>query len=109
MQSLWHLRKKGETVITFVQCGGHCSGQVILCKEKNNIVAEYALKDIEKPMGVASYKFGDAIPKDFRSSLPSIDELETTLNKSINMNTTDEKKEPVGISEQLEIEENNGK
>ena len=64
------------------QPGNNPSMGLLLCKEKDNIIAEYALKDIERPMGLASYKLGEAIPKDFKASLPSIETIETNLKGS---------------------------
>lgn len=53
---------------------------LLLCKTKDRIKAEYALRDIQKPIGVSDYELGQALPKDFRSSLPSIEEIEEGLN-----------------------------
>ena len=46
---------------------------IVLCKAKNEIVAEYALRDLAKPVGVASYisKLVESLPPEFRGSLPS--------------------------------------
>ena len=52
---------------------------ILLCKGKNRIVVEYALKDVRKPIGVAGYKYTRALPKDIRSELPSIEEIEAEL------------------------------
>ena len=52
---------------------------ILICKEKNRIVAEYALKDIKKPIGITEYKLTEAIPKKLKGSLPSIEELEKEL------------------------------
>jgi predicted nuclease of restriction endonuclease-like (RecB) superfamily len=49
---------------------------IILCKMKNKIDVEYALRDIRKPMGVSEYQLTNAIPENIRSSLPSVEELE---------------------------------
>jgi predicted nuclease of restriction endonuclease-like (RecB) superfamily len=54
---------------------------LILCKTKDNVVAEYALRDINKPIGLAEYKLTEAIPKDIRTNLPTIEELERELTK----------------------------
>ena len=54
---------------------------LLLCKTKDRIKAEYALRDIQKPIGVSDYELGQALPKDFRSSLPSIEEIEKGLNE----------------------------
>lgn len=48
---------------------------IVLCKEKNNVIVEYALQGIDKPMGVASYKTRDELPEHYRQILPSPDEL----------------------------------
>lgn len=52
---------------------------IILCKEKNKLVAEYALKDMTKPIGVSEYKLLERVPEELESSLPSIEELEKEL------------------------------
>ena len=54
---------------------------LLLCKTKDRIKAEYALRDIQKPIGVSDYELGQTLPKDFRSSLPSIEEIEKGLNE----------------------------
>lgn len=52
---------------------------LILCKRQNRLVAEYALRDVSKPMGVATYRLTDALPAELQESLPSIEELEKEL------------------------------
>ncbi len=52
---------------------------IILCKSKNRVVAEYALRDVSKPIGVSAYRLTEALPNDLRGSLPTIEELEATL------------------------------
>lgn len=52
---------------------------ILLCKTKNNFTAEYALRDINKPMGIAEYTLTEAIPEDIRTNLPTIEELEAEL------------------------------
>ncbi len=54
---------------------------LILCQSKDKIFAEYALKDINKPIGVSEYELTKAIPKKLKSSLPSIEEIENELSK----------------------------
>ena len=53
---------------------------ILLCKTQNRIVAEYALRDMNKPMGVSTYQLMHALPENLRSSLPSIEELEVELS-----------------------------
>ena len=52
---------------------------LLLCKSKDCIKAEYALRDIQKPIGISDYELGQALPSDFRGSLPSIEEIEKEL------------------------------
>ncbi len=54
---------------------------IILCKYKGKIDAEYALRDINKPMGVAKYEITRLLPQSIKGSLPTIEELEAELEK----------------------------
>jgi predicted nuclease of restriction endonuclease-like (RecB) superfamily len=57
----------------------HPSIGLILCKDKNRLIAEYALRDITKPVGIADYRLVEAIPEELKGSLPTIEELEAEL------------------------------
>ncbi len=52
---------------------------IILCKSKNQVVAEYALGDMNKPIGVSAYLLQDALPEQMKGNLPTIEELEDVL------------------------------
>ncbi len=52
---------------------------IILCRGKNKLIAEYALKDMTKPIGVSEYQLTESIPENLRGSLPSIEDLENEL------------------------------
>jgi predicted nuclease of restriction endonuclease-like (RecB) superfamily len=52
---------------------------LILCPVKNSVVVEYALRDTTKPIGVAGYTAGKALPPDLRNELPSPERLEEEL------------------------------
>lgn len=52
---------------------------LLLCKSKNRVVAEYALRDSNKPIGVAEYQLLAALPADLQTSLPSIEQIEREL------------------------------
>jgi predicted nuclease of restriction endonuclease-like (RecB) superfamily len=52
---------------------------LLICQDKNKIVAEYALKDINKPIGISEYQLTSAIPANLKGSLPTIEELEKEL------------------------------
>ncbi len=54
---------------------------LILCENKNKIIAEYTLKDTHKAIGISEYEFTRALPENFKSSLPSIEEIEEKLSK----------------------------
>lgn len=59
---------------------------LLLCQNKNRIMAEYALRDIHKPIGISDYELGKALPKDIKSGLPSIEELESKLSRELEEN-----------------------
>ena len=56
---------------------------LILCKSKNNVLAEYTLRDMTKPIGLAEYKLSEALPENLKTSLPTIEELEAELAKDL--------------------------
>ena len=56
---------------------------LILCQSKDRIIAEYALRDVHKPIGIADYEFTRALPAELASSLPSIEELEAELSREL--------------------------
>ncbi len=49
---------------------------IILCKERNEIVVEYALRDSARPMGVAQYRLSPALPERLKQELPTVEDLE---------------------------------
>jgi hypothetical protein len=58
---------------------------LLLCKSKDNVIAEYALRNIDSPIGVSSYytaKITESLPKEFKGKLPTIEEIEAELEKS---------------------------
>lgn len=57
---------------------------LILCQTKDRILAEYSLRDIQKPIGLADYELTRALPKNLASSLPSIEAIETELSQGLN-------------------------
>ncbi len=52
---------------------------LLLCKSKNKVVAEYALRDKTQPLGVADYQLVESLPPELQSSLPSIEQIEREL------------------------------
>lgn len=53
---------------------------IIICKNKNRTVVEYALNDSDKPIGVATYQIRDTLPEQMKNLLPSPEEIEKRLN-----------------------------
>jgi predicted nuclease of restriction endonuclease-like (RecB) superfamily len=56
---------------------------IILCKTKNKVLAEYALRDLNKPIGLSEYRLEDAFIENFEAAMPSIEELEAELSKNL--------------------------
>ena len=54
---------------------------ILLCRDKNNIEAEFALRDINKPMGISEFQFTEILPDELKSNLPTIEEIENELKK----------------------------
>jgi hypothetical protein len=52
---------------------------LLLCRSKNRVVAEYALRDIGKPMGVANLELTRLLPEDLKDRLPRVEDLEREL------------------------------
>ncbi len=52
---------------------------IILCKDKDSVKAEYTLRGINTPIGISEFKLNDALPDNFKSSLPTIEDLENRL------------------------------
>ena len=52
---------------------------IILCKSADKTFVEYAVRDFDKPMGVATYKTADEMPENLKRALPPIDELKRQL------------------------------
>lgn len=57
---------------------------LILCKTKSKVIAEYALRDTTKPIGIAEYKTQEILPEDIKGELPSIEEIEARLDEKMN-------------------------
>ena len=52
---------------------------LLLCKSKNNVVAEYSLKDMSKPIGVSEYKITSSLPDNLEQQLPSIEDIQKRI------------------------------
>jgi predicted nuclease of restriction endonuclease-like (RecB) superfamily len=54
---------------------------LLLCKSKDDLVVEFALRDVSKPMGVATYQLTDELPENLKSALPSKEELDAIFKQ----------------------------
>ncbi|MCE3237061.1 MAG: hypothetical protein K0R24_42 [Gammaproteobacteria bacterium] len=63
---------------------------LILCRSKVGVLAEYALRDMTKPIGLAEYRLEDSLPENLQTALPTIEELEAELAKGLNISEKEE-------------------
>lgn len=68
---------------------------LILCRDKNGGIAEYALRDLHKPIGVSNYLLTKALPQELKPSLPTIEQLEEELK-----NVEPEQEHPEGPADE---------
>ncbi len=54
---------------------------LLLCKNKNNLVAEYSLRDMSKPIGISEYKITNNLPKELEKQLPSVEDIQKRIKK----------------------------
>ncbi|MDO5019699.1 MAG: PDDEXK nuclease domain-containing protein [Lachnospiraceae bacterium] len=54
---------------------------LLICKNKDDVVAEYALDDISQPIGIAAYELTKVLREEFKSSLPKVEEIENELSE----------------------------
>ena len=54
---------------------------ILICKDKDDVVAEYALDDMSQPIGIAEYELTKVLREEFKSSLPTVEEIENELSE----------------------------
>jgi len=52
---------------------------LILCQERSRLLAEYSFAGIDKPIGISTYELTRALPKELRTALPTVEEIEAEL------------------------------
>lgn len=67
---------------------------IILCKARDRVTVEYALRDTRKPIGVSEYHLTKALPRELASSFPTIEQLEEELKNLPTETTTDSRRTP---------------
>jgi predicted nuclease of restriction endonuclease-like (RecB) superfamily len=55
---------------------------LLLCKNKKGMIAEYSLRDIEKPIGVSEYRLFEKLPEEYADVLPSAEDIERRINET---------------------------
>lgn len=56
---------------------------LLICKDKDNVVAEYSLEEASQPIGIAGYELRNALRKEYQRSLPTIEALESEVAKMV--------------------------
>lgn len=74
---------------------------LILCKTKDGLVAEYSLRDSNKPIGIAEYNISESLPENIKGELPSIEDLETELQKEYDVLKSPTEKKFDALKEKL--------
>ncbi|WP_277601112.1 PDDEXK nuclease domain-containing protein [Pseudoflavitalea rhizosphaerae] len=54
---------------------------ILLCKNKTSLEVEYALRGINKPIGVSEFTLTEALPEELKSSIPTVEEFEDEINR----------------------------
>ena len=52
---------------------------ILICKSKSDMIVEYALRNVNTPIGISQYELTEILPKEYQSSLPSIEQIEAEL------------------------------
>ena len=71
----------------YVSCANHVLRRegdnptvgLLICKDKDDVMAHYALEGYKSPLGISEYELSKLFPKDFKGTLPSIEEIEKEL------------------------------
>jgi predicted nuclease of restriction endonuclease-like (RecB) superfamily len=69
---------------------------LILCQDRSHIVAEYALRGVEKPIGISEYELTRALPANLKSALPTVEEIEAELAESASADPSPKKRKVAG-------------
>lgn len=86
----FNARDMGQLGTYMVTVNHHLKGEndgptlgLIICKSKDNVKAQYALEASSQPMGISAYDINTFLPEDYKSSLPTIEEIEAELSDVI--------------------------
>lgn len=74
---------------------------LILCQDRNHIVAEYALRGVSKPIGISKYELTRALPTKLRSALPTVEDIEAELAQTTSSQSS--KRKPLSAVKQKTV------
>ena len=58
---------------------------LLICKNKDNVLAKFALESSREPLAISEYELSKLYPKDFKSSMPTIEEIENGIQELLTM------------------------
>lgn len=70
---------------------------ILLCKERDRLTAEYALRDINKPIGVSEYRLSDFVPQELADTLPSAEDIEKRIKGKYEIKEDDGGSGAIGV------------
>ena len=68
---------------------------LLICKNKNNVMAQYALESTNQPIGISEYQLSKLMPENIQSHLPTIEDIEATLSDSFDDGDENKSNEPI--------------
>jgi hypothetical protein len=60
---------------------------LLICRNRHKLMAEYALRDVNKPIGISEYRLTENLPENLKSTLPTIEEIEECLQQETSKET----------------------
>ncbi|PWJ58031.1 uncharacterized protein DUF1016 [Dyadobacter jejuensis] len=60
---------------------------LLICRKRDKLMAEYALRDVNKPIGISEYRLTENLPENLKSTLPTIEEIEERLHQETSKGT----------------------
>ena len=77
----YHLEVAGNDYSLLKKADAQLTIGLLLCRDKNNIEVEFALRDMHKPMGVSEYTLVETLPDNLKGALPTVEEIEQDLQQ----------------------------
>lgn len=77
----YHLEVAGNDYSLLKKADDQLTIGLLLCRDKNNTEVEFALRDLNKPMGVSEYTLVETLPDNLKGALPTVEEIEQDLQQ----------------------------